>query len=293
MGFFYFLGRKKFYLHFLIAIVLAIVLLWAVLMSLDVFTRHGDVYIIPDFKGKTVQQLLTDNYDEFFDLQVIDSIYDRRNEKGTIIIQNPLPGAKVKQGRNVYLTIVAETPEIVLMPNLKNLSLRQALVTLEANDLPVDRLNYVRYFARNAVVDQLVNNEPIEPDTEIAKGTPIILEIGRGRSEAKVPLPLLIAMTPAQSKRTLHFASLNLGREYYLDGNDQEHARVYKTKPEALTKDMLKLGQKVDVWYRSDEQFDFKSYLEQFKQDTVAIDMDMKQFRIEESDTIVDLVENE
>ena len=282
MGFFYFLGRKKFYIHFLIAIVLAIVLLWAVLMSLDAFTRHGDVYIIPDFKGKTVPQLLNDNYGDFFDLQVIDSIYDKRNEKGTIIMQNPLPGAKVKQGRNVYLTIVAETPEKVQMPNLKNLSLRQALVTLEASDLPVGQLNYVRYFARNAIVEQLLNNEPIEPGTEIAKGTPIVLEVGRGKSEAKVLLPLLIAMTPGEAKRALHFSSLNLGREYYLNGNEK-HARVYKTNPTALTKDMLKLGEKIDVWYRSDEQFDFESYLRQFKQDTVAIDMDLKQFKIQES----------
>ncbi len=286
MGFFYFLGRKKFYLHFLIAIVVAIVLLWAVLMSLDVFTRHGDVYIVPDFKGKTIPQLVGDNYNEFFDLQVIDSIYDEKNEKGTVIIQNPLPGAKVKQGRNVYLTIVAETPENVLMPNLKNLSLRQALVTLEANDLPVGRLNYVEYFARNAIVEQQINNEPIETGTVIAKGTPIDLEVGKGKVEAKVPLPLLIAMTPEQAKRALHFASLNIGREYYLDDKDPEHARVYKTKPEALTKDMLSLGQKVQVWYRSDEQFDFESYLNQFKQDTVAIDTDMKQFRIIENDTL-------
>ena len=284
MGFFYFLGRKKFYIHLLIAIVLSFILLWLVLMSLDLFTRHGDVYIVPDFKGKTVEQLLADNYGEFFDLQVIDSIYDKRNEKGTVIIQNPLPGAKVKQGRNVYLTIVAQVPENVMMPNLKNLSLRQALVTLEANDLPVSRLEYVDYFARNAVVDQLVKNEPVEPGTEIAKGTPINLVVGKGKVEAKVMLPLLIAMTPGEAKRTLHFASLNMGREYYLDDKDPEHARVYKTRPEALTKEMLRLGQKVNVWYRSDKQFDFKSYLNQFKQDTVAIDTTLKQFRIEENE---------
>ncbi|MCF6170602.1 MAG: PASTA domain-containing protein [Bacteroidales bacterium] len=284
MGFFYFLGRKKFYIHLLIAIVFSFVLLWLVLMSLDLFTRHGDVYIIPDFKGKTVEQLLDDNYDEFFDLQVIDSIYDKRNEKGSIIIQNPLPGAKVKQGRNVYLTIVAETPEKVLMPNLKNLSLRQALVTLEANDLPVGRLEYVEYFARNAVVDQLVKNEPIESGTEISKGTAIDLMVGKGKTEAKVRLPLLIAMTPAEAKKALNLASLNMGREYYLDDKDPDHARVFKTKPEALTKEMLRLGQKVNVWYRSDEQFDFAAYLNQFKQDTVAIDTAMKQFRIEDDE---------
>ena len=78
----------------------------------------------------------------------------------------------------------------------------------------------------------------------------------------------------------LHYASLNIGREYYLDGDDKTYARVYKTKPAALTKEMLKLGQEVNVWYRSNERFDFDSYLEQFKQDTVAIETDMEHFRI-------------
>lgn len=33
-------------------------MLWVVLKSMDVFTQHGDVYIVPDFKGKTLDQLL-------------------------------------------------------------------------------------------------------------------------------------------------------------------------------------------------------------------------------------------
>jgi len=277
MSFFYFLGQKKFYIHLLIAIILAFVFLWVVLLSLDAFTRHGEVYIVPDFKGQTVDSIEAQNYGDFFDLMVIDSVYDRVLPKGSVIMQHPLSGSKVKQGRHIYLTIVSEMPDLVRMPNLKNLSLRQALVTLESLSLEVGNLEYVDYFARNAVVEQEVNGEPIEPDTKIAVGTIVDLQVGEGDIKVTVPVPVLIAKKKKEALKALHYAYLNLGREYYLDGDDTTHARVYKTRPEPLQDNMLKLGDKVDIWYRSDENFDFENYLKQFILDSLSIDKMIRQ----------------
>ena len=277
MGFFYFLGRKKFYIHLLIAIALGIFLLWAVLFSMDKFTRHGEVYIVPDFNGMTVPQIVDQNYNDFFDLIVIDSVYDNHATKGSVVMQNPLPGSKVKQGRHVYLTIVSESPEKVFMPNLRNLSLRQALVTLESVNLNIGRLQYVKYFARNAVVDQVIDEEPVEAGTELIKGTTIDLHIGKGDLKITVPIPILIAKKKAEVKRALNFAYLNVGREYYLDGDDTTHARAYKTKPSPFEDSELEPGETVDIWYRSDEHFDFENYLEQFVKDSIAFESNVRQ----------------
>ena len=272
MGFFYFLGQKKFYIHLLIAIVLGIFLFWAALFSLDKFTRHGEVYVVPDFYGMTIPQLVGQNYDYFFDLVIIDSVYDNKAAKGSVLMQNPLPGSKVKQGRHVYLTIVSELPEKVFMPNLKNLSLRQALVMLESVNLGVGRLEYVDYFARNAVVDQLLEGEPVEPATELIRGTVIDLKVGKGDLSATVPVLLLIAKKQREVKRLLNYVYLNVGREYFLDGDDTAHARVYKTEPSPIDDTELEPGLKVDIWYRSDEHFDFKNYLEQYVKDSLSPD---------------------
>lgn len=270
MSFFYFLGRKKFYYQFLIAVLLSLLLLWIVLKSMDIFTQHGDVYIVPDFNGQTVSQLSDEGYDDYFIFKIIDSVYFKSREKGTVVLQNPVPGSKVKQGRHVYLTIVAQTPEKVLMPNLKNLSLRQALVTLESSELLVGNLEYIQYFARNAVIDQLINDEPVEPETELLKGATINLVLGKGDYPVRVPLPFLIALKKSEARKKLHYNSLNVGREYYLDDDDTTHARVYKTDPETLTEDMLILGQPVNIWYRSDELIDFQEYLKEFEPDTIS-----------------------
>jgi sporulation-control protein spo0M len=136
----------------------------------------------------------------------------------------------------------------------------------------VGRLEYVEYFARNAVVDQVVNNEPIEPGTELRKGTTIDLIVGKGDMNASVALPMLIGMEKEEAIRELHYAYLNLGNEYYIDVDDSTQARVFKTDPHPLTTNMLYLGQQVDIWYRSDLNFDFESYIKEFIPDTIGND---------------------
>ncbi len=272
MGFFYFLGKKKFYLHFLFSILLTVILIWGVFKFLDIFTRHGEVYLIPDFSGQMVQDLREKHFDDYFNLTVIDSVYDKRHVPGSIVMQNPLPGAKVKKGRHVYLTIVARMPEMVEMPNLKNLSLRQAMVLLDEKGLILQHLEYVEYFAKNAVVEQLLDEDPIEEGTSLPKGTAISLVVGKGEHPDLIPLPFLIGKKMDAAHHSLHYASLNVGREYYLDVTDSSHARVFKTEPAALSNTLLNLGDSVNLWYRSDENFDFKTYIQQLEADTIQGD---------------------
>ncbi len=282
MGFFYFLGQKKFYLQVLIAVVLSLVIIWGIFKFLNVFTRHGEVYLVPNFSGQTLQELNQKGFNKYFDLMIIDSVYDVRHAPGSIVMQNPLPGARVKLGRHVYLTIVAKMPEMVQMPDLRNLSLRQALVLLEGKGLKVQDLQYVDYFAKNAVVDQLLNGEPVETGTKIPKGTAIGLVVGKGNHPTPVPLPFLIGKKMKEAHTALYYSSLNVGQEYFLDGQDTTHARVYKMEPAYNSHSLLDMGTPVDLWYRSDENFDFKNYIKQVladstQQDSVQVQQPMPQ----------------
>jgi beta-lactam-binding protein with PASTA domain len=157
------------------------------------------------------------------------------------------------------------------MPDLKNLSLRQALVTLEVNGLKAGNLEYVDYFARNAVIDQEINGEPVDPGTEIYKGTVVDLVVGKGEMEVHVPLPFLIGKTPDQARHEIHYASLNIGKEVFMD-EDRTYAKVYRTEPEQLSDVKLNLGDTINIWYRSSRDFDFESYINEILGDTVSAD---------------------
>ena len=268
MGHFEFLKQKKFYIHLLIIILLFFVLMWITFRSLDGYTRHDKVYTMPNFIGQNYLEV-QEEYDHDFNFILIDSVYPKGEEPGSIVQQDPLPDSKVKKGRNVYCIIVAVMPEKTEMPNLKNLSLRQAVSTLESNGLEVDKLIYEDYFAKNAVIEQLYQGQVIEPGTEIVKGSKISLRVGFGQDKKKIEIPNLIGRPAVEVKRLLNVAGLNLGEEFFDDSDSLQYMKVSKMKP-GPSSALVDAGTFVNIWYRSSKKFDFdKEYKNLLHDDSI------------------------
>ncbi len=273
MRFFYFLGQKKFYLQILIAIVAFVALLMGALFFLNIYTHHGEALILPNYYGLTMDEIEEKPNEHNFRYILTDSIYDNTKKPGTVILQNPLADSKVKRNRKVYLTIVATTPEKVKMPNLKDLSKRQALNILKTKGLKVNLLHYIPHFAQDNVLTQLFNGDTIQPDSLIQKGSKIDLVLGNGYNYRKFKVPFLIGKTQAEAHKILHMASLNIGEETYLDQNNYGGVyRVYLQFPEFDSDSMLSFGDFVSLEYRSDFAFDFDDYIESILPDTTSID---------------------
>ena len=269
MGHFEFLKQKKFYINLLIIILLFFVLMWIAFKSLDGYTRHDKVYTMPDFVGKNYLEVQNE-YDRDFNFILIDSIYPKGEEPGMIVQQDPLPGSKVKKGRNVYYIIVAVMPEKTEMPNLKNLSLRQAIGTLESNGLEVEKLIYEDYFAKNAVIEQLHQGQVIAPGTEIVKGSKIALRVGFGQDKKKIEIPNLIGRPAIEAKRLLNIAGLNLGEETFDDSDSLQYMKVTKMQP-GPSSGLVEAGTFVKLWYRSSKKLDFdKEYKNLLHEDSVS-----------------------
>jgi eukaryotic-like serine/threonine-protein kinase len=256
MSFLGFIKSKIFLKNTLIAILVTIVLIWVVLRLLSLYTRHGSYITVADFKGVPIGQL--DDFASDHDLQyvIIDSLYDYSLQKGTIAMQDPAPGTKVKENRKVYLTVVALKPEQTSMPNLVDLTLRQATAMLETYGLKTGALTYVPDIAHNAILRQKYKGKEIKTGTLIEKGSKIDMVIGKGEENTSTKVPDLFGKKQSQALELLQAASLNLGNEIFLDGNDTVHARVYKQKPDAGNS--VQFGGTVDLWYRSDKKYDFK-----------------------------------
>ena len=268
MGKLQFLRQKKFYIHLLIIIVLAFILLWIAIKLLNVYTRHNKVYELPDFRGLTVQEM-TNEYGKDYHFILIDSVYSKTQAPGSIVQQDPLPNSKVKRGRNVYYIIVAQTPEKTSMPNLNNLSLRQSLVLLESNGLVVEELKYVDHFARNSIREQRYQGSVIKPGTELNKGSKITLLVGLGPDKKDMVLPKLYGTNAEEVKRILNMSGLNLGNETYEDNDSLQYMKVYKMEP-PYSRRYVKPGAFVNVWYRSSRMHDFdKEMKEQMKEDSL------------------------
>ena len=255
MGFLRFIKSKYFWIHTGLAIVLSISLLWFILKVINVYTLHGQSIEVPDFSGKHVEELedYADDYDVTY--EVIDSVYDLSLEKGSVIMQDPARGTKVKDDRKVYLTVVAMKAEQVEMPDLKDLTLRQATAMLETYGLRVGKLKYVPDIARNAVLQQKFNGRTIEEGALIEKGSKIDLILGQGEDNEKVEIPEVYGMKQGEAIRTLKANSLNVGKEIFEDGADTTVSRVYKLKPGERS--IVTMGTTVDIYYKSEKKHNF------------------------------------
>jgi len=256
-----FLKDKRFYIHIFILIFLGLGIIWGTIYSLKDFTRHGEEIVVPDFSGLLYNELVEDPSYKHFRFEIIDSVCELGREKGSVVSQNPKADSKVKSGRNIYITIVAFSPEVVEMPALVGRSLREARSLIETYGLKIAKLRYRPDIARNAVLEQLYKGETIEEGDAIEKGAGIELVLGLGAHPELIPIPLLIGKTHKEAVEILHAYSLNIGNEHFEPGDDSTKVRIYRQSPHYNNNKVARFGTLIDLWYKSDEHFDFDAAL--------------------------------
>ena len=285
---FRFLKDKWFYISLIIMLLLVILTLNYTFSRLDKFTRHGEEFMVPDFVGLNYDDVV-ETYGDDFTFILLDSIYVKNFPEGAVYQQNPAKDALVKKGRNVYIIRTTIAPEIVTMPNLRNLSLRQAMVSLNMAGLKVDKLEFVDYFARNAVVEQKIKDEVIEPREDVVKGTAVTLVVGLGHGDKNTNLPDLIGVSMNDAKNQINNASLNIGMEIFADNDDVDNLYVSRMEPEYSIEKMVPLGSEVNVWYKSIKNFDFEWYKhEKYRRDSIVEVMRIKKFKADTIKYVID-----
>lgn len=262
MNFIEFVRTKLFVRHFLLSIAITAVIISVILSLLKWYTHHGEAYRVPALVGLTPDQINQLTTIDNFDVIIIDSVFDSRQPKGTVLIQDPTPETFVKKNRKIYLTTVAVLPEQIKMPNLVDLTLRQAKATIETYGLKLGMINYVPDIAANAVLGQFYKGVEIEPGRELLKGSVIDLRVGEQTGTGKYQVPFLIGKTKEEAEALLKRYYFVLGDETFEDGADPATAKVYSQSPAADLNEFLNAGQPVNLVYRDPAKFDFDEYLE-------------------------------
>ncbi len=256
MKFFKFLRSKVFFKNLGIAMVLTIVLIFAVFVWLHLFTQHGRTRPIPDFYGFTPTEAEELAGDRKLRVEIVDSVYNINAERGTVVEQNPAAGKMVKKKRRIFLIINAVNSETVIMPDVVGITHRQAKTTLEITGLEVGRLSYVPDLAVNLVLKQMYKAKEIEPGDTIPKGVSIDLILGTGLSNRRTLSPDLTGMSFEQARSRILNASLNIGAVLYdetvLTEEDSIDAFVWKQNPEYDEDKRVRLGSPVYLWLSLD-----------------------------------------
>lgn len=110
-------------------------------LTLTAIIESEAVVVIPDLRGKHVVYALEKLTDLGLNTKVKGSSYDSDIPKHHVILQSPEPGAEIKSGRDVNISL-SRGPDSVQLPNVAGLSLQQASVIVESNDLVVGKQTY-------------------------------------------------------------------------------------------------------------------------------------------------------
>lgn len=142
--FFSFKKNRFFWLNLIAMIVVVIGACWGTLLWLDHYTHHGEAYVVPNVKNKTLGEAQQALHNQKMEGLVVDSSYVKGLPDGMVLDQNPVGGARVKEGRTIYLTITTSKVPLVKLPDLiDNSSLRQAEAKLKAMGFRLTEPEYV------------------------------------------------------------------------------------------------------------------------------------------------------
>ena len=169
----------------LLGMAVAIVLLiLGVHYGLNFYTNHGEEIIVPDINHKAYE----DAYDILDDLGleavVVDTSYVRTLPPGCVLEQTPKPGAVVKSGRIIYLTINATAQPTMPLPDIiDNSSERNAKAKLIAMGFRIGETEYIPG-EEGWVYGVKVNGRSYATGQQVPINALVILQVGNGQRNA-------------------------------------------------------------------------------------------------------------
>jgi beta-lactam-binding protein with PASTA domain len=123
---------KSILINLLAIVAVGVALIFLILAFLQIYTRHGHSVAVPNLEGLQVAEASAILRSKGLRTEIVDSVYQRNAVPGAIIEQTPRANNKVKEGRAIYITVFAQNPPQVTIPNLTDYSTRQAISLLRS-----------------------------------------------------------------------------------------------------------------------------------------------------------------
>jgi beta-lactam-binding protein with PASTA domain len=227
-----------------------------IMQLLKIYTRHNHDLSVPDFAGLSLTEAIETAGKRDLRIVVFDSVFLTDFERGTVVEQHPRAGFKVKKNRKIFLTMNAVNPEKVAMPDLIDLTFRQAGAKLESFGLKVGRITYEPNMGINIVLAQRQNGREVLPGDSVTKGARVDLVLGKGLSDERAAIPSLVGLSLEEARIMASERFLSVGaavRDQTITiADDELRAIIFKQKPEPGPGITLPMGSAIDVWISLD-----------------------------------------
>lgn len=252
-----FLKTKTFKTNAIAAVGVTVLLLLLNMLALRIYTDHGDGIEVPELKGKNTTEVteILNKLDLRF--QIRDSVYSRETAPGTVLDYYPKAGMKVKENRTIFITLCAINQEKIAMPQLTDISYRQAINIIESSGLIAGAIEYKPSEFPNLVLEQKTEGREIGVGELIAKGSVIDLVLGSDSHGETSQVPTLFGRNLTEAKLSLGEAFLTIGTITYdesvLYESQKAKAMIFKQSPDPAEVFEVAKGTAIDLWMTIDK----------------------------------------
>lgn len=169
----------------LLAMALVVVLLaLGVNYGLGLYTHHGEGIKVPKIEGMLYSNARSMVEADGLNIMVSDSGYNKNLAADCILAQNPGPGAIVKSGHTVYVTVNSPSSPTFAIPDVvDNCSFREAEAKLMAIGFKMLPPQYVSG-EKDWVYGILCKGRRVSTGDHVSIDTPLTLMVGSGTYES-------------------------------------------------------------------------------------------------------------
>ncbi|OKK10180.1 Stk1 family PASTA domain-containing Ser/Thr kinase [Streptomyces sp. CB02400] len=191
---------------------------------------------VPDVQGLTYEKAKSQLEEKGFTVEQETEVSDQT--PGVVIGQDPEGDTEQEKGSTITLTVAKEADKATV-PDVTNRTCDEAKTQMTANELVG---NCVQVETDNpALVDRVIGTDPVQ-GTQLAKNSPVTIQIGKAKENQTFAMPKVTQMTVAQAKQVLAGAGLQLEK---IQGGGDDNAIVLQSTPQEGQQ--VKKGDKVTL----------------------------------------------
>lgn len=265
---------KRLLLHVFLGFILLFSFVYLSLQSISEMTMHGESILVPDLRSFSISEVEDTLKTLKLRFSVVDSgAYNADYPRGSVIDHLPKYNSRVKEDREVYLTVNPKNISLISLPNYTDRSSRQYISELKAKGFRIGKFIYKKDEHANVVLGVRYQGEVVRINDMLEKATILDLVLGNGKG-VQIEMPNLMRISKKHISSRLQNLALNKG-DFYYDASvvDTMSAFVYKQSPVEGTEN-VDLGVFVNLWFTEDSSKFVEDMLELMRQDSLKARLD-------------------
>ena len=161
---------------------LTILVVLSVFFGLGFVTQHNKYVKVPELFGLNISEAIETAKNKSLNIKILDSAKFNPNYPPlTVLEQFPNHNKEVKKGRKIYLTLNPVGYKKMKVPNVIQITLRNAETLLNAVGFEVGELIYKNNIGKDMVLEIRHEGKKIEPGHALQQRKKIDLVLGNGK----------------------------------------------------------------------------------------------------------------